>query len=658
MKFFWNRHLIKPFIEGRHHAFILPLMQGFVGQREFVAKQMPKPFLKADAQVPKQNQTPDDMEENQTVSGEQAFIITLISRRSIMRPVLRYLRRGIDEDGYVANSVETEQILSTPSWVRRTGRVYSFVQTRGSIPLFFSQSPYSFKPMPTLQHSYETNHIAFRRHFKDLTTKYGGLQIVSLINKNGGEAELGKQYEKHFQLLNEEIGIGGRKFGFEWFDFHERCRGFNYANLGLLMDSLRGALGNFGFTIVASGITKQYQAGVIRTNCMDCLDRTNVVQSACAQVVLQKQLKEEGFEVNLQTDSNTQWFNTLWADNGDSISIQYSSTGALKGDYTRTRKRNYRGAIKDFGLTLSRYFNNIVNDYFSQAAIDYLLGNVTSQVFEEFEAEMMNGDPAMSMRKVRLNAVDASSKIVVADPDEEFLGGWTLLSPREENTVRTFPFEEVVLLLTDIALYAVRFDWNIEKVSSFERVNLQSISGIVRGVYITSTLATGQMDKEKNVGFVIKYRPSQENIGRVNTRSLSTSMESDRVKTPGRADRDAEQVSVSIKNNLEAAFAFWTGRDATPTFKILAFKALPARSSLVHVDGEEAHRGSEKEAVACICEEIEQASFIIRHGKRAARSTDPSVFIEDREIISLSEAKKSTGLLEYWSHALKKFIWA
>lgn len=162
---------------------------------------------------------------------------------------------------------------------------------------------------------------------------------------------------------------------------------------------------------------------------------------------------------------------------GDAISRQYSSTAALKGDYTRTRKRDYRGALNDFGLTLSRYYNNIVNDYFSQAAIDFLLGNVTEQVFEEFEADMMSNDPAISMRKVRANAIDTSSKIVIAEQREDLMGGWTLLSPKEPNTVRTFPFEEVILLLTDAALYAVRFDWNLEKVSSFERVDLRSVAG-------------------------------------------------------------------------------------------------------------------------------------------------------------------------------------
>jgi len=36
------------------------------------------------------------------------------------------------------------------------------------------------------------------------------------------------------------------------------------------------------------------QTSVIRTNCMDCLDRTNVVQSAFARQVITKQLVDAG----------------------------------------------------------------------------------------------------------------------------------------------------------------------------------------------------------------------------------------------------------------------------------------------------------------------------------------------------------------------------
>lgn len=43
----------------------------------------------------------------------------------------RYLARGLDDEGNVANFVESELILSY------RGRLYSFVQIRGSVPLFW-----------------------------------------------------------------------------------------------------------------------------------------------------------------------------------------------------------------------------------------------------------------------------------------------------------------------------------------------------------------------------------------------------------------------------------------------------------------------------------------------------------------------------------------
>ena len=114
------------------------------------------------------------------------------------------------------------------------------------------------------------------------------------------------------------------------------CRGMKFENVSLLTDTLGETLDAFGETVGVGGIVRQRQSGVLRTNCMDCLDRTNVVQSACGQRALEKQLQKEGVTVDLRKDVTTAWFNTLWADNGDSISRQYANSAALKGDYTRT----------------------------------------------------------------------------------------------------------------------------------------------------------------------------------------------------------------------------------------------------------------------------------------------------------------------------------
>ena len=272
--------------------------------------------------------------------------------------VSRYLRRGIDENGFVANMVETEQILSRSDWARDTA-VHSFVQIRGSIPAFFTQSPYSLKPIPVLQHSADANFEAFKKHFEKLGDQYGSLQLVSLVEKQGVEEPIGLQYQKIVQRFNDERS-GSQPLAFEWFDFHKACKGMKFENVSQLLLRLKDRLEEFGSTTQQGSEVVQRQKGVLRTNCMDCLDRTNVCQSSFAKHMLDVQLKEEGIDVAAQADQETMWFNTLWADNGDAVSKQYASTAAMKGDYTRTKKRDYRGALNDLGLSLARFYSGYV----------------------------------------------------------------------------------------------------------------------------------------------------------------------------------------------------------------------------------------------------------------------------------------------------------
>lgn len=74
----------------------------------------------------------------------QQFKLMLISRRSRHRAGTRYKRRGVDEEGNCANYVETEQILVYQK------HKFSFVQIRGSVPVFWSQPGYKYRPPPRL----------------------------------------------------------------------------------------------------------------------------------------------------------------------------------------------------------------------------------------------------------------------------------------------------------------------------------------------------------------------------------------------------------------------------------------------------------------------------------------------------------------------------
>ncbi|ODA83724.1 hypothetical protein RJ55_02239 [Drechmeria coniospora] len=643
--FFWNRHILQPFVEMGQESLALPLMQGFVGQREFVADSHPPKKaemgnLAASTEVPSPPSSGKARASTEVRQSEKTFLLTLISRRSTQRAGLRYLRRGVNEDGFTANMVETEQILSSPAWDAGLP-IRSFLQIRGSIPLFFSQSAYALKPAPLIQHSQDANYSACKLHLERLEKSYGALQIVNLVEKQGIEEPLGTQYQKNIERFNAEAN-DGHKIPFEWFDFHRECRGMKFENVSHLLLKLQRGLEEMGSTTYENGELSQRQKAVLRTNCMDCLDRTNVCQSSFAKHMLERQLQDVGIDLNAQLDQETAWFNMLWADNGDAVSKQYASTAAMKGDYTRTKKRDYRGALNDLGLSLARFYNGMVNDYFSQAAIDFLLGNVTAKVFEEFESDMMTKDPAVSISNIRERAVKLCQNRVVADPDEEVQGGWVLISPSAADVVKSWPMDEVVLLLTSAALYLCRFDWDLDKVSYFERVHLGNVTHIKVGTYITSTISASHMDETRNVGFVVEYQPGKSNIRRTNTRTLSTLGSI----APNRSSGNRNGA------NLPVGFtSFFSSKPKSGALRKLAFKAPYADSS--STTSSKPSQQTELQQVEMICTEIGRLASNLQQDEEYAKK-----IIEKGDIISLQEAKRNTGLLEQLGHSIKKLVWA
>lgn len=82
---------------------------------------------------------------------------------------------------------------------------------------------------------------------------------------------------------------------YEAFDFHAECKKMRYDRLNILMDRLTPDLEQLGyFLLTKDGALLSVQDGVFRTNCIDCLDRTNVVQSMIAKRVLNDVLNKLG----------------------------------------------------------------------------------------------------------------------------------------------------------------------------------------------------------------------------------------------------------------------------------------------------------------------------------------------------------------------------
>ncbi|KAH3745931.1 phosphatidylinositide phosphatase SAC1 [Pelomyxa schiedti] len=333
-RFFWNKHLLSFFIQHNLDSWIIPIMMGYI---ECV---------------------------DCAVDGK-SFQFVLISRRNHKRAGTRWNMRGIDEEGSVANNVETEQCI-----VYNNSIVASYVQTRGSIPLFWTQKPtLAYKPPPTLSRPLDAAMPACIKHFEEQMRLHGDQVCINLVDQKGKELILAQNYNAAVTKM------ANPKIKYVAFDFHKH----GSKNLHLLMEQIKTEIDSFGYFLapLSHGTVEQVQSGAFRTNCVDNLDRTNVVQSMIGFAVLQKQLTRLGIIPGVSLPTNSSFipiFKNVWANNANALSTQYSGTCALKNDITRTGKRTLMG-MKDDGMnSLTRYYLNNFSDGYTQDAYNLFLG--------------------------------------------------------------------------------------------------------------------------------------------------------------------------------------------------------------------------------------------------------------------------------------------
>ena len=181
---------------------------------------------------------------------------------------------------------------------------------------------------------------------------------------------------------------------YEFYDFHYACKGQKFERSNYLIEKLSGVNKYFKYYIQDVNEKKviNLQQGVVRTNCLDCLDRTNLIQSKIAYDILNHIIEKLGFNVEslfpsgsiISAADNTETSNPLilnlkniWADNGDTISKHYTGTGSTHTNVTRTGKRDLKGMMDHGFKTLSRFYKQYMEDNFKQEVIDLLIGQHT-----------------------------------------------------------------------------------------------------------------------------------------------------------------------------------------------------------------------------------------------------------------------------------------
>ena len=413
-KFFWNLNVSMPFIERDLGTWTTPFANIWTETKTFT-------------------------------QNHRKYNLTLVSRRGSRRQGPRYIKRGVDKNGDVANFVETEQILRGLD--STNGDVFAFTQIRGSIPLYWEQiETWRLKPPISPDLNLTSQYTPLGTHVSAMCSDYcsngkvgdkGGksdddddddvpdMVFVNLIDKKGMQGALGACLSKALKglqknsninlnrdekaLLNRNITtveisrIQDTLIEHIWFDYHNKCSGGKTSSLGELMPLLDPiSIGSDGYLhINKHGKILKKQNKIIRSNCIDCLDRTNVVQSNIARRVLQHQLSivsNEPFFKSIPSSSspssrNRQQiddyanfippfreesleisFRELWGDNGDNLSMLYAGTRALKRDVTRKGKRTRQGLFDDGVNSAKRYFINNFKDPRYQRALDIILG--------------------------------------------------------------------------------------------------------------------------------------------------------------------------------------------------------------------------------------------------------------------------------------------
>ncbi|KDO21375.1 hypothetical protein SPRG_13688 [Saprolegnia parasitica CBS 223.65] len=391
--FEWNHHLNKEFTAALSSPasaeWVQPLLLGFYEQRKC------------------------------SLFGRLISVIVL-ARRSRHFAGTRYLKRGIADTGKVANDVETEQIIEDEN---THGKFSAFVHV--TIP----------KP-PIQLNRIDPSYAATQAHFVDLFERYGSPTLV---------LNLVKQHEKVQREMIVGTGFKSAVEYINTFIPHEhklRYVALDYSRLskmrveqGSRVEAVRQALDKVGTWALdqtgffcsapkrhlGSGANKRTarrasparppssygpappvssgterpssptiprdsgdwleQHGVLRTNCIDCLDRTNVAQFSVAMRALGQQLYAMGIRntPHLETSSPilaelTRMFGRM----GDIISMQYGGSEANK------KVAPSKDTIKHWELLTSirRYYSNAFTDMAKQDAINLFLGNFVPRASE------------------------------------------------------------------------------------------------------------------------------------------------------------------------------------------------------------------------------------------------------------------------------------
>lgn len=268
--------------------------------------------------------------------------MTIISRQDSRKIGPLFGPACIDEEGNVANFVETEVIVYTSDYL------VSYTLVKGNVPLFWKLDSHLLSTKIEFPRSQDASNHAFNRFFETMCAEYNMIFILDALSTKGSQPELSERYANAVQELqndHKELSVCYKKLTHNGI-IGNRLKGKNdYISLLLQDDQVHTALANYSayqFNFKEWRQTAR-QLGTFVVNTLDSNDRANHIECKLSEMIL-----EYIFGTNFTAEIWSK-HNVLWVSNGTALgrlSDTYNAsiktknkTGGLIGKFAEQSKK-------------------------------------------------------------------------------------------------------------------------------------------------------------------------------------------------------------------------------------------------------------------------------------------------------------------------------
>lgn len=298
------------------------------------------------------------------------FHVAYTIRRSVMNPGVRWLGRGFNDRGAPGNEVEGELIF----W-HEQGDFWTHCWRRGTVPLKWSTQISSMWTTREEQ-VVESNFCgSTKRYFDRIHEKYGGVEIYCLCllkqAKEGPENELFTCYGEAVEIMRRTMGMEFVHYvPFDIYHFFKMSGEKKQGKIHSMMELLSTIALEAGFNHRSST-----QKAIVRINCADSLDRTNMVSFFYALIIVAEWCRRMG----LTDVSRPSPFSAIAPEEcipqnlldflaksfvhaGNIISLMYTNTEAQRAEMIWEYAKEKESGTSNLAISLQRRYNNLVTD--------------------------------------------------------------------------------------------------------------------------------------------------------------------------------------------------------------------------------------------------------------------------------------------------------